>query len=102
MASSPACPVVTATPAQTSVTLNWSADTNATDGYRIIWKQGSSVLSVDTYPYSPSMTATKTGLSASTTYSYQVSPLVPGAGNDEFGFPIVVQGCSTQTFTTTA
>jgi hypothetical protein len=98
------CPVVTATPAQTSVTLNWSADTNATLGYRVTFYSNSSGTSVMSYEDKAAGTNsyTKVGLTASTQYWYRVSPLDPNGGTDVFGDPLIITTCSIQTVTTTA
>jgi hypothetical protein len=98
------CPVVTATPAQTSVTLNWSADTNATLGYRVIWYSGTvqnnTVIQDNTVNHGGLYTETKTGLTPNTQYYFKVSPLDPNGGTDNFGDPLTIN-CSMHPVTTT-
>jgi chitodextrinase len=83
--------------------LNWGADTNATEGYRVTWysnSAGTSVLSNEDIAYSAgTMNSTKVGLTASTQYWYKVSPINP---DGIFGDPNIISGCSIHTVTTTA
>jgi chitodextrinase len=95
---------VTATPATTSVLLNWSADTNATLGYRVTWysnSSGTSVISTEDIDYSAgTMSSTKFGLTANTQYWYRVSPIDPSGELDLFDNPLIIEGCSIHTVTT--
>jgi hypothetical protein len=94
--------VVTATPGQTSATLNWGAVAAATNGYKEQWFRDALGNSVMSYSFvAPDVTsATKSNLSPSTQYWYRISPLDTSGATDTFGDPLAIGNCGIGTFTT--